>query len=182
MFTPAFSHKSVKEMVPRMAGPAEYLVKMWEKRIDESETKSADMNVVTDITSCTLDITGLTGFGFDFEALAKPGNVVVESFEGYFNQKVPVVVQLLRHFVPYYSKIPFKHNQVRLQCIRSVDEAARQIVYQKRDRMASGKDDGKDLLSIMIRASESSGDGMLTDDDLQAQVRGSKCLLRELNI
>ncbi|KAH7043506.1 cytochrome P450 [Linnemannia elongata] len=88
MFTPAFSHKSIKQMVPSMAGPAECLVKMWEKRIDESETKSVEMNVFTDITSCTLDIIGLTGFGFDFEALAKPGNVVVKSIEEYFNQKI----------------------------------------------------------------------------------------------
>ncbi|OAQ32172.1 cytochrome P450, partial [Linnemannia elongata AG-77] len=171
MFTPAFSHKSIKQMVPSMAGPAECLVKMWEKRIDESETKSVEMNVFTDIASCTLDIIGLTGFGFDFEALAKPGNVVVKSIEEYFNQKVPAVVQLLRHFVPYYSKIPFRHNQVRLQCIRSVDEAARKIVCQKREKMATGKDDGKDLLSIMIRASESSGNDMLTDDDLRAQIK-----------
>ncbi|KAF9146169.1 hypothetical protein BGX30_003514 [Mortierella sp. GBA39] len=171
MFTPAFSHKSVKGMVPSMTGPSECLFKMWKKRIDESETKSIEMNVCTDITSCTLDIIGLTGFGFDFEALAKPGNEVVKSFEMYFNEKVPAVVKLLCHFVPYYSKIPFRHNQVRLRAVRSVDEAVRQIVCQKRDRMALEKDDGKDLLSIMIRTSESSGNDMLTDDDLRAQIK-----------
>ncbi|KAG9062793.1 hypothetical protein KI688_005099 [Linnemannia hyalina] len=70
----------------------------------------------------------------------------------------------------YYSKIPLRHNQVRLRVARSIDKAVRQIVCQKRDRMALEKNDGKDLLS-MIRASESSGNGMLTDDDLRAQIK-----------
>lgn len=179
MFNPAFSHKNVKEMVPSMSSPAQYLAKIWENRVDESESndKSIEMNVVPELSACTLDIIGLVGFGFDFEGLARPGNDVVKAYDEYFSSKTAPILQFFRHYVPYYSKLPFKHNRDRMQSVRSVDRVTCQIIREKRAQVAAASaklngavEERKDLMSILIRANEASEDRMLTDDDLKAQV------------
>ncbi|KAF9128525.1 hypothetical protein BGW39_004978 [Mortierella sp. 14UC] len=170
MFNPAFSHNSVREMIPIMASPAQFLSKMWEKLVEEAEDKSVEMNAVLELSACTLDIIGLTGFGFDFKGLTRPGNDVVEAYNEYFSSKAPTILQFFRHYVPYYSKLPLKHNRDRMQSVRSVERVTRQIIQEKRTQAAGAinGEEGKDLINILIRANESS-QGLSQTDDLKAQ-------------
>ncbi|KAF9130828.1 hypothetical protein BGW39_002582 [Mortierella sp. 14UC] len=159
IFTAAFSHKSVKELVPRMADPAEYLSKLWMKRIDESEDKSIEMNVMPDVASCALDILGLASFGYDFEALTVPRNAIIKGFDEYFSRKIPTLIKLLRHYVPVY---------------REFDRICRQIINEKRAKaaatLAAGGQEDNDLLSLLLRTNEfPEDDGSKLSEDLVSQ-------------
>ncbi|KAK3836239.1 MAG: cytochrome P450 [Linnemannia gamsii] len=174
MINPAFSYSCIKEMVPDMIGPSECLSKMWEKRVEDAEDKSIELNVVHDLSACTLDVIGRVGFGFDFEGLTKPDNETVGAYNEFFSTKVPTILQFCRHFVPYYTKLPFKHNLDRMRTVQSIDRVAHQIVQEKRAQAAvSDKDDqAKDIISILIHANDKSYDGLkLTDEDLKEQIK-----------
>lgn len=61
MLNPAFGHKHVKEMVSIMSDPANKLSKLWGALVDQSENKSVEFDVTTDLGRATLDIIGLAG-------------------------------------------------------------------------------------------------------------------------
>lgn len=185
MLNPAFSHKHIKEMVPTMAAPAKMLGKIWEDRVDASENDSVEFDIVDDVKSCTLDIIGLAGFGYDFQALTAPDNELRQAYSQ-LSANVSQIAHLLRIFVPYYVDIPFKHNRIRKQCTRTIDRVTTDIIQKKRVQIVATKGEssegGKDLMSILVRANEQVGtldDGKLTDDELKAQVTGTgqKCFL-----
>ncbi|KAG0271744.1 hypothetical protein BGZ95_000399 [Linnemannia exigua] len=174
MINPAFSYNCIKEMVPDMINPSAFLGRMWERRIEGAEGKSIEMDVLPDLSACALDIIGLVGFGFDMEALARPGNDVAEAYNEYFSSKAPALLQFCRHYVPYYTKLPIKHNQDRVKTIQSIERIAHQIIREKRTQAAVSVkgDQAKDLISILIRASDESSDGYtLTDKDLVEQIK-----------
>ncbi|KAK5808086.1 cytochrome P450 [Linnemannia elongata] len=177
MLNPAFSHKHIKEMVSTMAIPAEMLGRMWEERVDMSEDGCVEFDVARDLGSCTLDIIGRAGFGYDFQALTIPDNELSHAYRQLFVSASPVI-QLLRLFVPFYVDIPFKHNRIRKQSARTIDRVTTRIIQEKRAQIVEGKGlgvegDGKDLMSILMRANEQVGtldDGKLTDTELKAQI------------
>lgn len=177
MLNPAFSHKHIKEMVSTMAVPAEMLGRMWEERVDQSEDGCVEFDVARDLGACTLDIIGRAGFGYDFQALTVPDNELSHAYRQLFVSASPMI-QLLRLFVPFYVDIPFKHNRIRKQSARTIDQVTTRIIQEKRAQIVEGKGvvvegDGKDLMSILIRANEQVGtldDGKLTDTELKAQV------------
>ncbi|KAF9107238.1 hypothetical protein BGX29_006924 [Mortierella sp. GBA35] len=166
MIGPAFSHQNIKEMVPVMAVPAEYL----------AEGKSLELNVIHELGSCTLDIIGLAGFGFDFQGLTRPGNNLVKAYSEYFSSSTSII-QFFRHMIPHYNEIPFRHNLRRKESIRAVGRVTSQIIREKRAQATSKdraeQDGGKDLMSILMRANEQVGsaeDGKLTDAEIKAQI------------
>ncbi|KAK3836217.1 MAG: cytochrome P450 [Linnemannia gamsii] len=176
MLNPAFSHRHVKDMVPTMAVPADILAKIWEERVDQSEDGVVEFDVAEDIGSCTLDIIGRAGFGYDFQALTNPDNELSHAYRQLFISTSPGI-QFLRLFVPFYNHIPFKHNRVRKQGTQTIDKETTRIIQEKRTQIAAGIEDGegegKDLMSILIRANEqvgSSDDSKLTDRELKDQI------------
>ncbi|KAG0363480.1 hypothetical protein BGX24_004881 [Mortierella sp. AD032] len=179
MLNPAFSHKHIKEMVPTMAVPAEMLGRIWEDRVDQSEENAVEFDIVDNLSACTLDIIGRAGFGYDFQALTNPDNELSHAYRQLFVSASPMI-QLLRLFVPFYVDIPFKHNRIRKQSARTIDRVTTRIIQEKRVQIAAkgssedgNQGDGKDLMSILIRANEQVGsldDDKLTDTELKAQI------------
>ncbi|KAF9151800.1 hypothetical protein BG015_006207 [Linnemannia schmuckeri] len=177
MLNPAFSHKHIKEMVSTMAVPAEMLGKIWEERVDASEDNCVEFDVARDLGSCTLDIIGRAGFGYDFQALTVPDNELSHAYRQLFVSASPII-QLFRLFIPFYVDIPFKHNRIRKQSARTIDRVTTKIIQERRVQIVAGRGsgdegDGKDLMSILIQANEQVGtldDGKLTDTELKAQI------------
>ncbi|KAG0275708.1 hypothetical protein BGZ97_010235, partial [Linnemannia gamsii] len=148
MLNPAFSHKHIKEMVPTMAVPAQMLGKIWEGRVDASENGSVEFDIALDLQSCTLDIIGRAGFGYDFQALTVPDN---ELGQAYYQLSVSTThtIHLLRVFVPFYTEIPFKHNRIRKQCARTIERVTAQIIREKRAQILADKEDSEDGKDLM---------------------------------
>ncbi|KAI8605700.1 cytochrome P450 [Dissophora ornata] len=178
MLNPAFSLGHIKEMLPIMANPAARLAKIWEGRVDQSEKKAVEFDVMVDLGSATLDIIGLAGFGYDFKALTEPDNELSLAYRDIFYSS-STIIQLLRAFVPYYVYVPFKHNRDRWHSIGVIDSVSTRLIAEKRAQanakapLGPDEEEGKDLMSILIRGNEQVGsleDGKLTDTELKDQI------------
>ncbi|KAG0317035.1 hypothetical protein BGZ99_006542 [Dissophora globulifera] len=178
MLNPAFGHKHIKEMVSIMVGPSKTLGKMWEDLVSQSENGSVEFDITTDLGRATLDIIGLAGFGYDFQALTNPNNELSAAYRDLFGNSSNLV-QLLRALVPMYVYVPFKHNQIRWQAIQSIDRVSVKLIADKRAQaiaeaaLGSNEEEGKDLMSVLIRGNEQVGsleDGKLNDTELKDQI------------
>ncbi|KAG0212682.1 hypothetical protein BGX28_005878 [Mortierella sp. GBA30] len=152
---------------------------MWEERVDQSDSKSVEFDVTTDLTRVTLDIIGQAGFGYNFKALTEPDNELSKAYDEIFNI-TSAMIEALRVYVPYYIDIPFEHNRRRWEANRIIDRISAQLINDKRTqantKASDGQDEeeGRDLMSILIRGNEQVGsleDGKLTDEELKAQIR-----------
>ncbi|KAF9927467.1 hypothetical protein FBU30_003223 [Linnemannia zychae] len=164
MLNPAFSHKHIEEMVSIMAAPAEQLCRIWESRVDSSKDNTAEFDVFPEISSCTLDIIGLAGFGYDFQSLIIPDNELRQAYRQLF-EGVPFSTQLLRLYIPFYGDLPFKSNRIRKQSAQIIERVTTQIIKEKRARTAA--------LGSEEKANDQTGTldvGKLTDTELKAQI------------
>ena len=92
------------------------------------------------------------------------------------------VIQLLRGMIPFYAKIPFKHNLHRQHAIAAMDRATTKMITEKMERAHanpapdpkdgdSSNDVGKDIMSVMIQGNEGAGvEGRLSMRELKDQI------------
>ncbi|KAG0045934.1 hypothetical protein BGZ83_008843 [Gryganskiella cystojenkinii] len=176
MLNPAFSHRHIKDMVPVMTIPAETLSKIWEEKAGD---EGIEFDITRDLNHATLDIIGMAGFGYNFQALTDPNNELALAYSELFDT-TSTRVQFLRAMIPIYIHIPFEHNRRRKAAIRSIDRYTSRLIVEKKaqaqDRSTSSSEnenDGKDLMSILIRGNEQVGsleDGKLSSKELQDQI------------
>ncbi|KAG0001911.1 hypothetical protein BGZ80_006056, partial [Entomortierella chlamydospora] len=181
MLNPAFSVKHIKEMAPLMCIPAELMANIWLERVDQSEGKSIEFDITTDLGRATLDIIGLAGFGYNFNALTEPNNELSTAYRKilYTGSRL---TQLMRLYVPYYTSLPTSDNNRRWEAIATIDRVSTRLIAEKRAQALTkdptfGPDgeliESRDLMSILIKGNESVGsleDGKLTDTELKDQI------------
>ncbi|KAF9093150.1 hypothetical protein BGX27_001655 [Mortierella sp. AM989] len=181
MLNPAFSVKHIKGMVRIMAIPSEMIAKIWLERVDQSEGGSLEFDITNDLGSATLDIIGLAGFGYHFNALTEPNNVLSMAYRELF-QSTSNLNQLFYTFIPYYSHLPTRENRRRWEAIKTVNHVSMRLIAEKRAQaLAEGTNvdldgehmESRDLMSILVRGNENVGsleDGKLTDTELKDQI------------
>ncbi|KAF9130829.1 hypothetical protein BGW39_002583 [Mortierella sp. 14UC] len=175
MLNPAYHRRNIKEMVSTMEAPANNLGRMWERLADESKNNSIELDVARGLSNCTLDIIGLAGFGYDFQALTAPGNELVKAYRKLFRNG-GMLNQILRNVFPCYSLVPSKNNRERQHAVSTVEKVITQIVRDRRAEInakQAGEADAKDLMSILIKANDmvdSQDPDKLADSELRAQI------------
>ncbi|KAF9993964.1 hypothetical protein BGZ79_001314, partial [Entomortierella chlamydospora] len=181
MLNPAFSVKHIKEMVPLMCDPAELMANIWLERVDQSEGKSVEFDITTDLGRATLDIIGLAGFGYNFNALTEPNNELSVAYRDIFYTGTRLS-QFMRAFVPYYTSLPTSSNTRIWGAVAAIDRVSTRLIAEKRAQALTkdptfGPDgeliESRDLMSILIKGNESVGsleDGKLTDTELKDQI------------
>lgn len=63
--SPSFGHQYMKFMIPSFVECTKTLIKKWEKSAETSEV----LNIHSEITRLTLDVIGIAGFGYNFNAV-----------------------------------------------------------------------------------------------------------------
>jgi len=121
------------------------------------------------------------GFGYDFQSLTDPTNEIGMAYRELFDT-TSTVIQLLRGMIPFYAKIPFKHNLHRQHAIAAMDRATTKMITEKMERAHanpapdpkdgdSSNDVGKDIMSVMIQGNEGAGvEGRLSMRELKDQI------------
>lgn len=154
---PAFSQRSMKAYYPQMLEVAEQLVASWAGRQGE------DLPVSDDMTRLTLDTISLTGFGYRFDSFDSPelhpflqamGGALTEAMLR--NQQLPIVTRLKR-----------KHELSYQADIRLMRELVDDVIRQRR---ASRETGAKDLLGLMLDASDPRTGARLSDENIRNQV------------
>ncbi|WP_245899440.1 bifunctional cytochrome P450/NADPH--P450 reductase [Nonomuraea indica] len=153
---PAFSQRSMKAYYPQMLEVAEQLVASWAARQGE------DLPVSDDMTRLTLDTISLTGFGYRFQSFDSPelhpflqamGGALTEAMLR--NQQLPMVTKLRRRQEEGYRRD-----------IATMRELVDDVIRRRR---ASGGG-AKDLLGLMLEASDPLSGERLSDENIRDQV------------
>ncbi|MGW4794381.1 bifunctional cytochrome P450/NADPH--P450 reductase [Nonomuraea sp. NPDC004297] len=154
---PAFSQRSMKAYYPQFLEVAEQLVESWAGRQGE------DLPVADDMTRLTLDTISLTGFGYRFNSFESPelhpflvamGGALTEAMHR--NQQLPFVTRLKKK-----NEESYRRDIATMQAL--VDE----VVKQRRSEGGTGP---KDLLGLMLEASDPRSGARLSDENIRNQV------------
>ncbi|QFY08665.1 cytochrome P450 [Nonomuraea phyllanthi] len=154
---PAFSQRSMKAYYPQMLEVAEQLVESWAGRQGE------DLPVSDDMTRLTLDTISLTGFGYRFHSFDSPelhpflramGGALTEAMLR--NQQLPFVTRLKRG-----------HEETYRRDIATMQALVDDVIRRRRAEGATGS---KDLLGLMLEASDPQSGARLSDENIRNQV------------
>ncbi|KAH8204419.1 hypothetical protein TruAng_001470 [Truncatella angustata] len=115
----------------------------------------------------TLDIIGIAGMGNDFKAIEDPNNEVNETYRTVFQPtKQAQLLGLLGQFLPtwFVRSLPVKRNNDIGQAAKVIKTVCRDLIVQKRQRLARKEPTEVDILSVAIES------GGFTDEDLVNQM------------
>jgi cytochrome P450/NADPH-cytochrome P450 reductase len=154
---PAFSQRAMKAYFPQMLEVAEQLVASWAARQGE------DLPVSDDMTRLTLDTISLTGFGYRFGSfgsselhpfLRAMGGALTEAMLR--NKQLPLVTALKRGREEAYRRD-----------IATMRDLVDDVIRRRR---AEGGTGAKDLLGLMMDASDPLTGERLSDENIRDQV------------
>ncbi|MBW6438413.1 cytochrome P450 [Actinoplanes hulinensis] len=152
---PAFSQRSMKAYFPQMLEIAENLTTAWAGR--------TEVDVTDDMTRLALDTITLAGFGQRFRSFEQPelhpflqamGSALTEAMNR--TRQLPMVTGLKKK-----ADAAYRADIAIMQ--ETVDEVVRA-------RRASGLSDTRDLLGLMLEASDPVTGGRLSDENIRNQV------------
>ncbi|EQC39522.1 hypothetical protein SDRG_02960 [Saprolegnia diclina VS20] len=147
MLNPHFSHTNLKSFVPLFAAHARHLLSQWaaDKLIDTN----APVNLYTYFAKLTLDIIGISAFGYDFGAIA--GTNEAES-SAYNDAKLPATLFTIlgTAYVPGWRYLPLPGFARRRAARDTLMTIALRVIEAK--MAAPAVDPPRDLLDRMLVA------------------------------
>lgn len=151
---PAFSQRSMRAYFPHMLEVTQDLVRHW--------ADGGTVDVTDDMTRLTLDTIALAGFGQRFRSIGKPElhpfllatrRVMVEAMAR--TRQLPWVTRLKRHADTTYRTD-----------IATMRQVADDVIRARR----AGSEKGRDLLGLMMNASDPVTGHRLSDENIRNQV------------
>lgn len=200
IINPAFSPQAIRDVTPifwdkayELKGKLMGFVERDENLISEmpSPTPPAagdedkggrKIDVMKYLGQMALDIIGLAGFGYDFQALSHTHNELADNFSAMFSASTRITpLAILQNFLPFFSFIPSKNKSIIKKSHAATMRVAQDLVERKKRAIAAeytgalekGSDIGKDLLSILIKANMAPDlrpDQKMTDAEVMAQI------------
>ncbi|KAK4683800.1 hypothetical protein P7C73_g6424, partial [Tremellales sp. Uapishka_1] len=139
-----------------------------------------EVDMLDCLGKATLDIIGLTGFDYSFNSLANERTELGEAYKGLFDVE-GTSLAFLQSLLPILKLIPNERTRIIKNAKTSsrrigqalIDEKRRQILAVHADGVEKSDVEGKDLLSIMMRANLASDlrpDQRMSDEEVLAQI------------
>ncbi|KAN0129576.1 cytochrome P450 [Lactarius tabidus] len=175
IMSPAFSSHQVQSFLPLFHRTATKLVRMWKEVIAADPSGQPLVNVTGWFSSATLDVIGEAGFDFQFGSLDKKQNplrnddlyvdttVCPSWYDLMFKETWRYIPGSLLGYVRY---LPMREYRGFRTWLDNVREFSRRLIKQS---LLSG--DGNDIMSIILRANESSSPkNKMPDDEMVDQI------------
>lgn len=167
---PAFQYRHVKDLVPTFWSKSAHMIrKVAEEHAEGLKSSEGEVIKFTSwLSRCTLDIIGLTGMGFDFNAINDPNSELNETYRGIFSpSKQARNLQIASMFIPtpILRMIPVARNTQMANAAETIRRTSRQVIKEKKQKMidAKGERVDKDILSVALES------GGFTDENLVDQ-------------
>ncbi|RDX45658.1 cytochrome P450 [Lentinus brumalis] len=183
IMNPAFGPAQIRELTEIFLEKANGLCDYWNAQI-AAQGGAARTNVIEGLSKMTLDVIGLAGFSYEFDALnpEKPTNELNRAFSVIFKQPPKMnLFAIIGGFVPILQRLDPR--------IRQGDEAkavmqriGMEILQEKKASILSEKSaggvekkdvQGRDLLTLLLKANMATDvpdSQRLTDEEVIAQV------------
>ncbi|MBE1593187.1 bifunctional cytochrome P450/NADPH--P450 reductase [Nonomuraea angiospora] len=154
---PAFSQRAMKAYYGQMLEVAEQLVESWAARQGE------DLPVSDDMTRLTLDTISLTGFGYRFNSFDSPElHPFLQAMGGALTEAM-----LRNQQLPFVTKLKRGREEAYRRDIATMQSLVDDVIRQRRAEGATGS---KDLLGLMLEASDPQSGARLSDENIRNQV------------
>ncbi|KAI0634026.1 cytochrome P450 [Trametes polyzona] len=188
IMNPAFGPAQIRELTHVFVQKAIELRDVWDAQVAQDGTP-ARIDVVKGLTKMTLDVIGLAGFGFHFDALNPKGkpNELFEAFQELFlpDRKITTLM-ILKSFFPILNIIPDEESRRVYHARDVMRRIGKQLIAEKKaqiqrelsgqkekDRVKRGDLQGRDLLTLLLKANVATDvpeSQRLSDEDVLAQV------------
>ncbi|PCH43025.1 cytochrome P450 [Wolfiporia cocos MD-104 SS10] len=187
ILNPAFGPAQIRELTEIFVAKASQLRDLWTLEIKDGSPKRID--VLDGLTKMTLDVIGLAGFNYDFDALNINGkeNELHRAFSVMFHmlqgRGAFEIIPFLQAFFPPLRLLPHERTRRINEAQRVMRRIGMQLVAEKKAEVMNvtktGINDeekrlhGRDLLTLLIKANmdtEIPESQRLSDEDVLAQV------------
>ncbi|KZV69585.1 cytochrome P450 [Peniophora sp. CONT] len=186
VLNPAFGFAQIRELLPIFLEKSAELRDAWKGRIVENGSSRTVVDVLDSLQLITLDIIGLAGFGFSFDALNPRDDSDTKEFTDALriltDGEAPGVMTVLQGLLPVLRVIPTPRTR-RVAKARAVLNRVGGKLIEERRRSVLGdiaqgsvkREDvqGKDILSLLVRANLATdlpAQSRLSDEDMLAQI------------
>ncbi|KAI0263423.1 cytochrome P450 [Gloeopeniophorella convolvens] len=172
----AFSTPHLKSYLAQFQGCATRLVQKWKDEITNDKGQEPTINVAAWFSRLALDIIGEVGLDFDFGALSNSHNPVTAMYDhlfadSLFNGPFDALFKSFWRYVPVpvlnlLVYLPRKEYRRFGRYLRSIREVSREII-----RGSIIKGDGRDIMSVLLRANAAEDtNARLSDDEIVDQI------------
>lgn len=186
----AFSLQRIKAVTPLFHAPAAKLASKWEELIDKEggsnglDKNQIQMDVMSWLSRCTLDIIGVAGFDFDFNSLDNSQSELAQAYGELFGEGMRpslffIILNRMATSFPFLNPVLETVNY-RFRTMKKnriiVERTAQKLLDQKRDEVKkNGKVEDetllkKDILSVLVR------DNLGHEDPLSDTEINDQCL------
>ncbi|KAI0060548.1 cytochrome P450 [Artomyces pyxidatus] len=188
IMSPAFGPTQIRALTSIFVEKSNQLRDIWMGLATQTQGEEATVDVLAWLNKMTLDVIGLAGFNYSFDALnaeEKP-NELNEAVRTVFSSGGGNILQALQSILPFLRIIPTERqkrlahaqatmNRIGMSLLESRKAALREAVDATDGAPHVGRKDiqGKDLLSLLIKANMAEDikeDGRMSDQDVLAQV------------
>ncbi|KAH7913429.1 cytochrome P450 [Hygrophoropsis aurantiaca] len=162
---PAFAGGHIQTLTPIFWDKASQLRDIWVRMVQDQETslQSETVDVLSWLSKATLDVIGLAGFGYAFNALAGENNELADAYHIIFATARKLALRtILESWIPVLRKFR-RHNAIMEEAhghlqrigIELIDERRKAILSESSNKpinMSSHQPLQRDLLSVLVRS------------------------------
>ncbi|KAI0688229.1 cytochrome P450 [Cytidiella melzeri] len=185
VLNPAFGPAQVRELTEIFVEKSQLLRDRWLDEIEKSSADNAHVDAMSWLSKATLDIIGLAGFNYNFDALSPDveTNELNEAFNTIFTTQGRLnLFVVLQAMLPILRIFKSKGERKSAEAQKTMRRIGLQLIAEKKASIlaASGQSNverkdvlGRDLLTLLIKANMATDipeSQRLTDEEVLSQV------------
>ncbi|KAI9068652.1 cytochrome P450 [Trametes sanguinea] len=188
IMNPAFGPAQIRELTSIFVQKSAELRDLWEANLAQNGGHQARVDVLNDLGKMTLDVIGLAGFNYHFDALNPDGkpNELNAAFQQIFSVPSKITtMMILKHLIPLLGAIPDERSRgidraqevmrrIGVQLIQEKKEAIKRELAESKEGGLGRKDvQGRDLLTLLLKANMATDipdSQRLSDEEVLSQV------------
>ncbi|KZV83332.1 cytochrome P450, partial [Exidia glandulosa HHB12029] len=172
---PAFGVAQIRELTDIFLEKSAELRDIWRAQVTAGGGE-ARVDALSSMSKAALDIIGVAGFDYHFDALKERQNELSDAFKSIFGAAMqPRTFDIFKEFIPGFKWIPDERTRTSDNARKTMSRIGMELINEKKRAIRGGdsKSAGRDLLSLLIRANMDKDVPphlRLTDEEVLGQV------------
>eukprot|EP00029_Vermamoeba_vermiformis_P006084 TRINITY_DN2295_c0_g1_i1.p1 TRINITY_DN2295_c0_g1~~TRINITY_DN2295_c0_g1_i1.p1 ORF type:complete len:500 (-),score=122.27 TRINITY_DN2295_c0_g1_i1:29-1528(-) len=172
LISPIFQSSNLQKIDWIIIDKVNKLAGQWRK-LASANGGQVEVNSMVEFQNMTVDAVGKAAFGYEFNALDGNNSELLRAFDLILST---IAHRIIFNLIPYWRWFPFIPANTRLRNAQELSESTMARMIEKRvedyvrDKAAGNlKDEGLDLMDLLLRASQENEDGKFSIEDLYGE-------------
>ncbi|KAJ3480235.1 hypothetical protein NLI96_g8502 [Meripilus lineatus] len=187
IMNPAFGPAQIRDLTSLFLEKSIQLRDIWATSLHETDDNGTRIDILSGLSKMTLDVIGLAGFGYEFNALNPSGEVnpLGQALNEILSSGTPTsIAGLMSGLIPAFQHLPTKRARKTKAARETMLKIGTKLVAERKalilaastnkDTKVSSKDlDGRDLLTLLMKANMASDipeSQKLSDEEVVSQI------------